>query len=160
MLILLTRAHFLGRVLLLTAGGLSVFYTSPPPTRAAAITGEMAISSPDYEAWDAAVRAHVRPTEIRGIGLNSVDYQGKCCCCCRGRGVVQVGPACEHARQVCMAGASCCCTQWKVYALARKQQLEAVEFVRSLKTSASLPTSEVMYTRYLVSGQSLIRTSL
>lgn len=76
MYIVLTRAYFLGRVLLLTAGGLSVSYTSPPPTRAAAITAEMATSCPDYEAWDAAVKAHVRPSEIRGITLNAVDYQG------------------------------------------------------------------------------------
>ena len=66
--------------MLLTAGGLSFLYTSTPPTRAAApaTTTGMATSasSPDFEAWDAAVKSHVSSSEIRGIRLNSVDYQG------------------------------------------------------------------------------------
>ncbi|CAN0309448.1 unnamed protein product, partial [Hapterophycus canaliculatus] len=33
------------------------------------------IQSPDYAAWDSIVKAHVKPSEIRGIAVNAVDYQ-------------------------------------------------------------------------------------
>lgn len=77
MVALLTRAHFVGRVAVLTtAGVLSVAKTS---SNNPALCAEMAagnVKSPDFAAWDSIVKAHVKPSEIRGIAVNAVDYQG------------------------------------------------------------------------------------
>lgn len=72
MIVLLTRAYFLGRIVLLAAGGLSAAYTSLP---ARPVVAEMA-KSPDYGVWEAVLKAHVKPTTIRGIPVNAVDYEG------------------------------------------------------------------------------------
>lgn len=78
MIALITRAHFVGRAAVLAAAGaLSVTTTSSPKHPCA----EMASAAPDYAAWDSVVKAHVKTSEIRGIPLNVVDYQGMCCCC-------------------------------------------------------------------------------
>eukprot|EP00752_Nemacystus_decipiens_P011157 g9913.t1 len=34
------------------------------------------MTTPDYGAWEALLKAHVKPSEIRGIGVNAVDYEG------------------------------------------------------------------------------------
>lgn len=65
---LLTRAIFVGRVAVLATGGLLSIGT--PKTLCA-------MTSPDYNAWEALVKAHVKPSEIRGIGVNAVDYEGE-----------------------------------------------------------------------------------
>ncbi|CAM9799604.1 unnamed protein product [Ectocarpus sp. 4 AP-2014] len=74
MIALITRAHFVGRVAVLAAtGALSVTNTSSPKHPCAEMAGS---SAPDYAAWDSIVKAHVKTSEIRGIPLNVVDYQG------------------------------------------------------------------------------------
>lgn len=70
MIALLTRAGYIGRVAVLAAGGLLTSVTSSPKT---SICAQMT-TSPDYGAWEALVKAHVKPSEIRGIGVNVVDY--------------------------------------------------------------------------------------
>lgn len=32
---------------------------------------------PDYNVWEAILRKHVKPSEIRGIPVHSVDYDGE-----------------------------------------------------------------------------------
>lgn len=71
MIALLTRAGFLGRVAVVATGSLLSFGASSPKPLCAEMT------TPDYAAWDALVKAHVKPSEIRGIGLNAVDYEGE-----------------------------------------------------------------------------------
>lgn len=41
-----------------------------------AVTVDMS-QSPDYGIWEALLKAHVKPTLIRGIPVNSVDYAGE-----------------------------------------------------------------------------------
>lgn len=57
--------------MLATGGLLTSVYTSPTKTLCAQMT------SPDYAAWDALLKAHVKPSEMRGIGVNVVDYDGE-----------------------------------------------------------------------------------
>lgn len=70
-LLTLGRAGFIGRIAVLATGGLLTLGTPAPKTLCSQMT------TPDYDAWDALVRAHVRPSQLRGIGVNVVDYQGK-----------------------------------------------------------------------------------
>jgi len=72
MIALLIRARFIGRVAALATGGLLTFGASHNPKPA--LCSEM--TSPDYAAWEALLKAHVRPSSIRGIEVNAVDYQG------------------------------------------------------------------------------------
>lgn len=78
MVALLTRAQFVGRVAVLTtAGVLSVAKPSSHPALCAEMAaGNVKQQSPDFAAWDSIVKAHVKPSEIRGIAVNAVDYQG------------------------------------------------------------------------------------
>lgn len=71
MIALLTRAGFIGRVAVLATGGLLTSVSSSPKPLCAQMT------TPDYSAWEAMLKAHVKPSEIRGIGVNVVDYDGE-----------------------------------------------------------------------------------
>ena len=72
MITLLTRAGFVGRVAVLAAGGLLTSVTSSPKETLCA-----QMTTPDYGAWEALLKAHVKPSEMRGIGVNVVDYDGE-----------------------------------------------------------------------------------
>lgn len=78
MISLLTRANFVGRVAVLTTAGLlsSVANTSSHPALCAEMANTGNVKSPDFAAWDSVVKAHVKPSEIRGIAVNAVDYAG------------------------------------------------------------------------------------
>lgn len=68
---LFTRAHFLGHLSLIATTGLSTVCNQKQ-----AVTVDMS-QSPDYGIWEALLKAHVKPTLIRGIPVNSVDYAGE-----------------------------------------------------------------------------------
>lgn len=72
-MLLLTRTHyFLGRIALVATSILTVFKQIPDwkMTQAAG-------KQPDYNLWEALLQKYVKPSEIRGIPLHSVDYEGE-----------------------------------------------------------------------------------
>lgn len=86
MIALLTRAGFAGRVAVLATAGL---LSAGTPSVEPGLCGEMTSSnkiSPDYGVWESLIKAHVKPSEIRGIRVNSVDYEGVCTALCRSGG--------------------------------------------------------------------------
>lgn len=79
MLISITRAHFIGRLVLLATGISAVSKQSPP---AFAASDQRAMSQPDYNVWEQVLQKHVKPDVIRGIPVNTVDYDGEIVVCC------------------------------------------------------------------------------
>lgn len=70
---MLARIHFLGRIALLSTGIWAVWSRQLPSFAVTENMGE----EPDYSVWDRVLKAHVKPTVIRGIPLNAVDYDGE-----------------------------------------------------------------------------------
>ncbi|CAM9192830.1 unnamed protein product [Choristocarpus tenellus] len=71
---LIDRVHYIGQIVLLTGISILKVQESVFPM---ADSQTVASSGPDFTAWDACVKAHVKQGEIAGISLNTVDYSGE-----------------------------------------------------------------------------------
>lgn len=80
LLLSLTRAHFLRRAVAIAIGGASFVASNSHPQLVKADSVEMS-RSPDFSVWDALLKAHVKPTTMRGIPVHAVDYEGTMMMC-------------------------------------------------------------------------------
>lgn len=74
---MLTRLHFLGTLALLAAELFVDSCTCTQPPRGVVMTDTAAVTRPDYDAWSKVLHAHIKPSTLRGIPVNAVDYDGE-----------------------------------------------------------------------------------
>lgn len=74
---MLTRLQFLG-VLTALAAEISVNSCTSRQGKAPLVMADRAaVTGPDYDAWGKVLQAHIKPTTLRGIAVNAVDYDGE-----------------------------------------------------------------------------------
>lgn len=76
---MLTRLHFLGILVLAATAKIYIpnSYTQQQQSQHQQHPTEVMANGPNYDAWDSVLKAHVKPDTLRGIPMNSVDYDGK-----------------------------------------------------------------------------------